>query len=86
MVLWDPTLIVGLGTGSDSWSICANHGYLIRRVDSLRAPRGSFRPFPALTTATLLWEQSSNPGVVDKIARACECCEKEEIEEDAVDV
>lgn len=86
MVLWDPTLIVGLCTGGDCWSVRPNYGYLVRRIDSLRATRGAFRPFPALSTATLLWKQSSNPGVVDKITRARECCEKEEIEEDAVNV
>lgn len=86
MVLWNPALVVGLRAGRDSRSVRPNHGYLIRRIDFLRATRGSFRPFPALSTTTLLWEQSTDPGVVDEIACAGESCEEEEVEEDAVNV
>lgn len=86
MVLWNPALVIGLGAGSDSGSVRPDHGYLIRRIDSLRPTGGSFRPFAALSTTTLLWEQSTDPGVVDEIACACERCEEEEVEEDAVDV
>ena len=85
MVLWNPTLIVSFRSGGDSRSVRANDGDLIRRVNSFRAPRGSFRPFSALSSAALLREQSSNPRVVDEIAGAREGCEQEEVEEDAVD-
>lgn len=85
MVLWNPALIVGLCARGDSRAVRANDGHLVCRVDFLRATGGSFRSLSSFSTATLLWEQSCNPGVVDKVASAGERCEKEEIEEDAAD-
>ena len=87
MTSGNPALVecTSLGTGGDSWAICADNRDLVGRVDLLASTGGSLSALAALAAPLLLREQSSDPSVVDEVADATESGEEEEVEEDAVD-
>lgn len=80
----DPALIVGLSARGHSWAILADDGSLISRVDSLGTAGRLLRALSALATASLLREQSGDPGDVDEVASPAKACGQEQVEKDAM--
>jgi hypothetical protein len=84
----DPALIesTSLCAAGDSRAVSANDGNLVGGVDLLALARGTRGAFTTLAAATLLGEESGDPGVVDEVADTAEGGEEEEVEEDAVEI
>ncbi len=68
----DPALVVSLCARSYRRSIRSQDGDLVSRIDFLRAARRPSGPFAPLSTASLLREQSSDPGAVYEVTCATE--------------
>ena len=80
----DPRLVVSLCARSDSGTISANNGDLVRRVDLLGLLAGCLCALAALAAAFLLWEQGRDPGVVDEVDGSAETGEQDKVEKDTV--
>jgi hypothetical protein len=83
----DPALVesTSLCAAGNSRAVSTDNGDLVGRVDFLALAGGARGTLAALAAATLLGEESGDPGVVDEVADAAEGGEEEEVEEDAVD-
>jgi hypothetical protein len=83
----DPALVecTSLCAAGDSRAVSTDDGDLVGGVDLLALARGTRGALAALAAATLLGEESGDPGVVDEVADTAEGGEEEEVEEDAIE-
>ena len=85
MLSRNPALVetASLRAAGDSRAVSTDDGDLVRGVDFLALARRARGALAALAAATLLGEESGDPGVIDEVDDAAEGGEEEEVEEDA---
>ena len=67
VVLWDPALVVRLGSCSRGWAVDFRASRLINRLPFLSAARTAFHAVAALPRRLLL-EECSDPRRIEKVA------------------